>query len=84
MLFSADVDYRHKIDLLDSSIGAAQRFSVFPVVIIDDDLTENNEFFEVFLTGVAVNGPQTLSAKDRSRIQLNPDRAEVEIVDNDG
>ncbi len=60
----------------------------FPVTILEDFLFEPTEFFGINITKVTVfsagNVMESLSAQELSRIQLVPDRARVDIVDNDG
>ena len=69
-------------------IASSQTSADFPVEILNDVLTELVEFFEATLTGVSVltggSAQPPLSAQERSRIQFSPERAQVEIVDNDG
>ncbi len=59
----------------------------FEVKILEDSLTELTEFFEAILTDVSVsnagNVMQSFSAQELSRIQLAPDQARVNIIDND-
>ena len=58
----------------------------FPVVILQDTLTELTEYFEAILTGVTVFSSggvqQSLSPQERGRISFRPERARVDIADD--
>ncbi len=63
--------------------------AMYSVSILSDDLTELTEFFEGILTGFSVSSPRIptpllLLDQERGRIQLSPDRAQVNILDVDG
>ncbi len=85
-LLAAGADYTSLMRILPPFNTATTSIN-FDVEILEDSLTELTEFFEAILANVSVsnaaNVMQSLSAQDLRRIQLAPDRARVNIIDND-
>ncbi len=85
-LLAAGADYVSLMRTLPPFNAAATSIS-FEVEIFKDSLTELTEFFEAILANVSVsnagNVMQSFSAQELSRILLAPDRAQVNIIDND-
>ena len=68
-------------------INFAQRSANFSVEILNDEIPELDEIFEAILTGISVLSSGIhlpLSIQELSRIQLAPDRAQVEVIDTNG
>lgn len=83
---AAEADY---VSVIDQQITFTEFTKVQQVAvdIFDDDFTENSEMFGATLSNlvVLVDGvEQTLAASEASRITVQPDTANVEILDNDG
>ncbi len=85
-MLAAGADYMSLMRTLPP-FNAATTSINFNVQILEDYLTELTEFFDTILTNVSVsnagNVMQSLSAQELRRIQLAPDRARVNIIDND-
>ncbi len=85
-LLAAGADYTSLMRTLPPFSATTSSIS-FDVEILEDDLTELAEFFNTILTNVSVsnagNVMQSLSAQELSRILLAPDRARVNIIDDD-
>ncbi len=86
VLLAADADYTSLMRTLPP-FNASTTSINFDVQILEDSLTELTEFFDTILTNVSVsnagNVTQSLSAQELSRILLAPDRAGVNIIDDD-